>query len=78
MYLVCSMALLRLQWQGRLGGARRGTPGLAAVALAGIVFSLWAIAGAGSRALLWGALLMAFGAPVYWAMRRRPRGRDRD
>jgi APA family basic amino acid/polyamine antiporter len=71
MYLVCSLALLRLQWQGGLGGARRGTAGLAAVALVGIVYSLWAIAGAGTEALLWGLVLFAMGGPVYWAMRRR-------
>jgi APA family basic amino acid/polyamine antiporter len=71
MYLVCSLALLKLQWQGRLEGARRGTPGLAAVALVGILFSLWAILGAGAEALLWGAALMVLGAPVYWTMRRR-------
>ena len=71
MYLVCSLALLKLQWQGRLEGARRGTPGLATVALVGILFSLWAILGAGAEALLWGAALMVLGAPVYWTMRRR-------
>jgi APA family basic amino acid/polyamine antiporter len=71
MYLVCSLALLRLQRQGRLGGARRGTARLAAVALGAIVYSLWAIAGAGAEALLWGLALFAMGGPVYWAMRRR-------
>jgi APA family basic amino acid/polyamine antiporter len=70
MYLLCSLALLRLQWQGRLGSARRGTAGLAAAALAGIAYSIWAIAGAGTEALLWGVALFAAGAPVYWAMRR--------
>ena len=35
MYLVCCLALLRLQWLGRLGAARRGTAGLAAVGLIG-------------------------------------------
>jgi APA family basic amino acid/polyamine antiporter len=71
MYLVCSLALLRLQRQGRLGGARRGTAGLAVVALVGIVYSLWAMAGAGTEALTWGLVLFAMGGPVYWAMRRR-------
>jgi APA family basic amino acid/polyamine antiporter len=70
MYLVCSLALLKLHRQGRLGGARRGTAGLAAVALVGVVYSLWAIAGAGSEALLWGLALFAMGGPVYRAMRR--------
>jgi APA family basic amino acid/polyamine antiporter len=71
MYLVCSLALLRLQWRGRLDATRRGTGGLAAVGVAGTLFSLWAIAGAGREALLWGLVLFAAGVPVYWAMRSR-------
>ena len=70
MYLVCSLALLKLHWLGRLGQARRGTPGLAAIGLAGAAYSLWAIAGAGAEASLWGVVLFAAGGPVYWAMRR--------
>jgi APA family basic amino acid/polyamine antiporter len=72
MYLVCCLALLRLQWLGRLGGARRGTGGLAAVGLFAGLYSLWAIAGAGREASLWGLVLFALGGPVYWLMRRRP------
>ncbi|MGE5358684.1 MAG: amino acid permease [Bacteroidales bacterium] len=71
MYLVCSLALLKLQWQERLGAARRGTPRLAAVALVATVFSLWAIAGAGADAVFWGLVLFAMGGPVYLATRRR-------
>ena len=74
MYLVCSVALLKLQRQGRLGAARRGTAGLAAAALVGIVYSLWAIAGAGTEALLWGLVLFGMGGPVYWGMRRAGAG----
>ena len=70
MYLVCSLALLKLQWQGRLGDARRGTAGLAAVGLIATLYSLWAIAGAGTEASLWGLALFAAGGPVYLAMRR--------
>ena len=72
MYLVCCLALLRLQWLGRLGGARRGTAGLAAVGLFAGLYSLWAIVGAGREASLWGLVLFALGGPVYWLMRRRP------
>lgn len=71
MYLVCSLALLKLQWWSRPYATRRGTTGLAAVGVAGTLFSLWAIAGAGREALLWGLVLFAAGVPVYWAMRRR-------
>jgi basic amino acid/polyamine antiporter, APA family len=76
MYLVCSLALLKLQWQGRLGGARRGTAGLASIGVIGTIYSLWAIAGAGTEALLWGAVLFALGGPVYRVMRRTT-GRSR-
>jgi basic amino acid/polyamine antiporter, APA family len=71
MYLVCCLALLRLQWQGRLGQARRGTPGLAVVGLLAGLYALWAIVGAGTEAALWGLVLFALGGPVYWGMRRR-------
>jgi APA family basic amino acid/polyamine antiporter len=71
MYLVCCLALLKLQWLGRLGAARRGTAGLAAAGLIGTAYSLWAIAGAGREASLWGLVLFALGGPVYWLMRRR-------
>jgi APA family basic amino acid/polyamine antiporter len=72
MYLVCCLALLRLQWLGRLGAARRGTAGLSAVGLFAGLYSLWAIVGAGREASLWGLVLFALGGPVYWLMRRRP------
>jgi APA family basic amino acid/polyamine antiporter len=72
MYLVCCLALLRLQWLGRLGAARRGTAALAAVGLFAGLYSLWAIVGAGREASLWGLVLFALGGPVYWLMRRRP------
>ena len=77
MYLVCSLALLKLQWQGRLGDARRGTAGLAVVGLIATLYSLWAIAGAGTEASLWGLALFAAGGPVYLAMRRRATPRRR-
>ena len=69
-YLVCSLALLVLMRRGALGGARRGTPGLALAGALGAVYSLWAIAGAGRDATLWGAVLLAMALPVYAVMRR--------
>ena len=69
-YLVCSLALLVLMRRGALGGARRGTPGLALAGALGAVYSLWAIAGAGRDATLWGAVLLAAALPVYAAMKR--------
>lgn len=72
LYLVCALALLRLQWLGRLGAARRGTAGLAVVGLFAGLYALWAIFGAGSDALIWSLVLFALGMPVYWLMRHRP------
>ncbi len=70
MYLVCCLALLRLQWLGRLGEARRGTSGLAIVGLFAALYALWAIVGAGREAVLWGAVVIVIGVPVYFWMRR--------
>jgi len=69
-YLVCSLALLVLMRRGALEGARRGTPGLALAGALGALYSLWAIAGAGREATLWGAVLLAVALPVYAATRR--------
>jgi APA family basic amino acid/polyamine antiporter len=69
-YLVCSMALLRLIGRGELPGRRRRTAWLAAAGVVGAAYSLWAIAGAGGAATLWGAVLLAAGVPVYLWMKR--------
>jgi APA family basic amino acid/polyamine antiporter len=66
MYVLCSAALLRLQWTGRLGGARRGSAGLAVVAITAAAYSLWAVVGAGSEAVAWGAVLLLLGVPFYY------------
>ena len=76
-YLVCSLALLVLMRRGALGEARRGTPGLAVAGVLGALYSLWAIAGAGREATLWGAVLLLAALPVYALMKRaRPSGRE--
>jgi basic amino acid/polyamine antiporter, APA family len=36
-----------------------------------VVFSVWAILGAGMEAVLWGAALLAAGIPVYLLMKYR-------
>jgi APA family basic amino acid/polyamine antiporter len=70
-YLASSLALLALARRGRL--ARRGQAGLAAAAALGAAYSLWAIAGAGREAALWGLVLMLAAVPVHAAMKRNVR-----
>ncbi len=69
LYALCSLALLRLQWTGKLAGIRRGTVPLAVVGVLATAYSLWAIIGAGAEAVAWGALLLALGAPLYLVVR---------
>jgi APA family basic amino acid/polyamine antiporter len=72
LYALCSLALLRLQWSGGLTGRRPRTAALAAVGILATVYSLWALVGAGSEAVEWGAVLLAIGAPVYFLVRATP------
>jgi len=67
-YLACSLALLVLLRRGRI--ARRRAAWLAVVGVLGALYSLWAIAGAGPSAILWGAILILLALPVYALMRR--------
>lgn len=67
-YLSCSLALLVLLRRGRV--ASRSAAWLAAAGALGASYSLWAIAGAGRDAVLWGAALILAALPVYWLMRR--------
>ena len=71
MYLLCSLALLKLMWEGRLEGARRGTVSLAVVGVAATIYSLWTIVGAGREAALWAAVLLVLGVPVFALSRER-------
>lgn len=76
LYVLCSLALLRLQWTGQLqndqlGAPRRGTIPLAIVGVIATAYSLWAIVGAGAEAVLWGAALLLFGVPLYFLVRSR-------
>jgi basic amino acid/polyamine antiporter, APA family len=74
-YLVCSLALLVLTKRGQMGGSRRGAPWLATAGVLGAAYSLWAIAGAGADATLWGAALLLAALPVYALMKRASRAR---
>jgi basic amino acid/polyamine antiporter, APA family len=78
MYALCSLALLRLQWTGELGGAQAGVPrkGTIPLAIVGVVataYSLWAIVGAGAEAVIWGAVLLLLGVPLYFLVRKTVR-----
>jgi APA family basic amino acid/polyamine antiporter len=73
LYAVCSLALLRLQWIGKLADARKGTIPLAVVGILACAYSLWAIVGAGSEAVAWGAGLLALGLPLYFWFTRSSR-----
>lgn len=71
-YLSCSLAALRLQ------GARRmaRTAALLFAAVAGAVYSIWTLYGAGVEATGWGALLLLSGVPVYFLIRRSSRAAE--
>jgi APA family basic amino acid/polyamine antiporter len=62
-YFVCSLAAVKL------GVGRKVVPIFALAA----IFSLWAIWGAGTEAIKWGAALLASGIPLYFLMRWRGR-----
>jgi APA family basic amino acid/polyamine antiporter len=70
MYALCSAALLRLQWIGQLGAARKGSAALAIVGVMATAYSLWAIIGAGAEAVAWGAVLLCLGVPLYFWLTR--------
>ena len=69
-YLSCSLALLVLLRRGQV--VSRSVAWLAAAGAVGAAYSLWAIAGAGRDAVLWGTALILAAIPVYWLMRRAP------
>ena len=68
-YLACSLALLVLLGRGQLAVPHRGTPWLAGAGALGAAYSLWAIAGAGRDATIWGTVLLLVALPVYALMK---------
>jgi basic amino acid/polyamine antiporter, APA family len=75
MYAICSLALLRLTFTGRMGPKPMRSGVLAAVGILATLFSLWAIVGAGAEAVLWGCVLLALGVPMYLLVRYQRRVR---
>lgn len=65
-YLITTLAWWRLE--GRRSGIRRWL-----VAIAALLFSLWALAGAGTEPLAWGGVLLLAGLPIYLWQRRTER-----
>jgi len=69
-YLCCSVATLKLAWQGALGIKGRSLGALSVIAILGAIYSIWTIFGAGFEAFWWGMGLMVAGVPVYVAMKK--------
>jgi len=69
-YLCCSVAVLKLAWQGDLGSRGRSLGTLSTIAVLGAIYSIWTIFGAGLEAFYWGMGLMVVGVPVYMAMKK--------
>lgn len=65
-YVVVSLAELRHSW--------RNAQGWAAVAIIGIVYSLFAAFGSGLEVLFWGVLAMLAGLPLYYLFRPKRTG----
>ncbi len=70
MYTLCSAALLRLMWTGRLAPAGSATPIASSIGALALAYSLWTLVGAGQRAVGWGFVLLLAGVPVYVLMQR--------
>jgi basic amino acid/polyamine antiporter, APA family len=69
-YLASSLALVRLRTRTGTTGRRSGLA-LGILGAAGAVYSIGALAGAGTEAVVWGAALLLAGVPVYACLRRR-------
>jgi APA family basic amino acid/polyamine antiporter len=64
-YMAGTFAGMKLVREGRIGTSR----GFTAIAIAGLVYSLWAFYGAGIEAGLWSLAMTAVGIPIYLMMR---------
>lgn len=71
LYVLCSLALLRLQWCGASPPHRGKTLAIGVVAVLAVIYSGWAMVGAGLETAAWGAGLFLLGAPVYWLSDRK-------
>jgi APA family basic amino acid/polyamine antiporter len=69
MYLLCSLAALRLALRGDLGVRGKRLMTLLVVAMLAAVYSVWTLYGAGPEAFWWGMGLFALGLPLYFALK---------
>jgi APA family basic amino acid/polyamine antiporter len=70
MYLLCSLAALKLGWLGQLELAGPRLRLLLVVATLAGLYSLWTLYGAGAEAFWWSMGLLAAGLPIYgWSKR---------
>lgn len=65
-YLAGTLASFRLLRIGRIGASR----GFEAIAVIGLVYSIWTFYGAGVEASIWSLAMTAAGLPIYLFMRR--------
>lgn len=67
LYFACACAAIRLMLQRRL----KTTPALAILTPLGLIFAVWAFAGAGAEANSWALVLLVAGLPIYLLVRRQ-------
>ena len=66
LYFVCTLALAVLAQRGSITVSRGRALMVAAAAVLGTLYCMWASIGIGLRPLLWAVALTVAGAPVYW------------
>ena len=72
-YFFCSLSLVLGLGAAAPAAGRRTSHGARLIAMAGVLYALVAIVGAGREVIIWGLVLIAAGVPVYlWMARRRP------
>lgn len=67
LYFACAAASIRLMLQRRL----KTTPMLAVLTPLGLIYAIWAFAGAGAEANGWALVLLIAGLPIYLLVRRQ-------
>ena len=70
-YVMSAMAELMIFIRERERFAGERLLGSAVIALLAFIYSMWAIAGLGSEAILWGVALLAIGVPFYVGIKRQ-------